>query len=68
MAVNPSLHLWRSVLIHGLHDAAQAQTPQDAAWIGSPDFVQVCILAEVNPEAVLRAYTVERFAGRRKVA
>lgn len=68
MAVNPDLHLWRAVLVSGLHDAAKAQTPQDAAWIGSPDFVQVCALAQVEPQAVLRAYAPDRFTGRRKVA
>lgn len=43
MAQNPDLHLWRAVLVLGLHDAA---TGADPAWIGSRDFVQVCYLAQ----------------------
>lgn len=65
MAVNPELHLWRAALVSGLHDAAKGDDP---GWIGSPDFEQVCALAQVNPEAVLRAYAPDRFTGRRKVA
>ena len=68
MAQNPDLHLWRAVLFAGLHDAAKAATSQDAAWIGSRDFVQVCHLAQVEPQAVLRAYRPERFARLPKVA
>jgi len=56
--VNPDLHLWRSVLIYGLHDAAKHG---DKRWIGSADFRTVCALAGVEPEAVLRAYAPERF-------
>ena len=68
MAQNPDLHLWRAVLVAGLHDAAKGATPQDAAWIGSTDFHMVCALAQVEPEAVLRAYSPERFARLPKVA
>ncbi|WP_147320219.1 hypothetical protein [Rhodobacteraceae bacterium W635] len=57
--------LWRSVLVLGLHDAAKGEEP---GWIGSADFEEVCGLAQVEPQAVLRAYASERFAGRRKVA
>ena len=65
MAVNPDLHLWRAVLVLGLHDAAKGDDP---GWIGSSDFVQVCHLAQVDPQAVLRAYRPERFQRLRKVA
>ena len=68
MAVNPDLHLWRAVLVAGLHDAAKGATPQDAAWIGSRDFVAVCHLAQVDPQAVLRAYRPERFQRLGKAA
>ena len=65
MAVNPDLHLWRSVLIMGLHDAAKGR---EADWIGSPDFAHVCHLAQVDPQAVLRAYRPERFERFRQAA
>ena len=68
MAVNPDLHLWRAVLVAGLHDAAKGATPQDAAWIGSRDFHMVCALAQVEPEAVLRAYCPARFERRPNIA
>jgi len=58
MAVNPDLILWRSVLLHGLHDEAKGR---DATWIGSADFHTVCALAGVEAEAVMRAYAPERF-------
>ena len=64
MAQNPELHLWRAVLAAGLHDAAKGDKPQDAAWLRSRDFVAVCALAQVEPEAVLRAYRPERFQKR----
>ena len=65
MAQNPDLHLWRAVLVAGLHDAAKGI---DAAWLRSRDFVQVCHLAQVEPQAVLRAYSPERFQRLGKVA
>ena len=65
MAVNPDLHLWRAVLVAGLHDAAKGI---DEAWIGSRDFHTVCALAQVEPQAVTRAYRPERFARLPKVA
>ena len=65
MAVNPDLALWRAVLFAGLMDAAKGI---DEAWLGSRDFVQVCHLAQVDPQAVLRAYRPERFQRLRKVA
>ena len=65
MAVNPDLHLWRAVLVAGLHDAAKGDDP---GWIGSRDFVQVCHLAQVEPQAVLRAYRPERFQRRPNIA
>ncbi|ATX66246.1 hypothetical protein [Roseinatronobacter bogoriensis] len=68
MAQNPELHLWRAVLVAGLDDAAKAKTPADAAWIRSRDFVLVCHLAQVDPQAVLERYTPERFAKMPKVA
>ena len=68
MAVNPDLALWRAVLVAGLHDAAKGAAPQDQAWIGSRDFVAVCDLAQVEPQAVLRAYRPDRFARMPKVA
>lgn len=61
MAQNPDLHLWRAVLVAGLDDAAKAKTPQDVAWLRSRDFVAVCHLAQVDPQAVLRSYAPERF-------
>lgn len=63
--MKPDLHLWRAVLVTGLHDAAKGEEP---GWIGSADFVQVCILAQLDPEAVLRAYSPERFTRVRMVA
>lgn len=62
MAVNPDLHLWRGVLRQGLEDAARGVDP---GWISSPDFVAVCHLAQVEPEAVLRAYRPGRFQVQR---
>ena len=66
--INPDLHLWRAVLAQALHDAARGATPQDAAWIGSTDFHTVCALAQVEPQAVLRAYRPGRFHRMPKVA
>jgi hypothetical protein len=63
MAVNPDLHLWRSVLHVGLTDAARGK---DADWLGSSDFEAVCNLAGVNAEAVMRCYSVERFGAPRR--
>ena len=63
--IDPDLHLWRSVLIMGLNDAAKGRK---AAWIGSADFAHVCYLAQVDPQAVLRAYRPERFERFRQVA
>lgn len=65
MAVNADLHLWRAVLVHGLHDVARGK---DDGWIGSTDFRTVCTLADVEAEAVLRAYVPERFERIGKVA
>ena len=65
MAVNPDLALWRAVLVAGLHDAAKGHDP---GWIGSSDFVAVCDLAQVEPEAVLRCYRPERFERRPNIA
>ena len=65
MAVNPDLALWRAVLVAGLHDATKGHDP---GWIGSRDFVAVCDLAQVEPQAVLRAYRPDRFARMPKVA
>ena len=65
MAQNPELHLWRTVLVLALRDAARAVTPQDARWPMTRDFVAVCYLAQVEPEAVRRAMArhPERFTG-----
>lgn len=68
MAVNPDLALWRAVLVAGLTDAAKGEKPQDAAWLRSRDFVAVCHLAQLEPEAVLQAYSPERFTRVRMVA
>ena len=65
MAVNPDLALWRAVLFAGLMDAAKGHDP---GWLGSRDFVAVCHLAQVEPEAVLRTYRPERFHRMPKVA
>lgn len=65
MALNPDLALWRAVLVVGLTDAARGA---DAGWLGSPDFVAVCHLAQVEPDAVLRAHRSERSARLPKVA
>lgn len=62
---NPDLHLWRAVLFMGLHDAAHGR---EVGWIGSRDFVAVCHLALVEPQAVLRRYHRTGFASRRRVA
>lgn len=63
--IDPNLHLWRAVLLLGLHDAAKGR---EAGWIGSRDFVKVCHLAQVDPQAVLRAYRPERFQRFRQAA
>ena len=68
MAVNADLHLWRAVLVLGLHDAAKGAPPQDAAWIGSTDFHMVCALAQVEPDAVLRSFAPGRFERRPTIA
>jgi len=60
--INSDLALWRSVVIYGLYDTAKGIDP---GWLGSADFRLVCNLAQVNPEAVIRAYCPERFTGRR---
>ena len=57
---NPELALWRAVLVAGLHDAARGKDP---AWLGSDDFAQVCDLAQLDPEAVLRCYSSARLNG-----
>jgi hypothetical protein len=56
--VNPELHLWRAVLVAGLTDAAKGAEPKDKAWLRSRDFVQVCNLAQVEPQTVLRAEVI----------
>ena len=61
----PDLHLWRAVLVMGLHDHAKGR---DTGWLGSRDFAQVCYLAGVDPQAVLRAYRPERFQRFRQAA
>ena len=63
--INPDLHLWRVVLVTGLRDAAKG-IQRD--WLGSPDFARVCYLAQVDPQAVLRAYRPERFERFRQAA
>lgn len=70
MAQDPNLHLWRAVLMAGLEDAARGADERDQAWLASRDFVAVCHLAQVDPDAVLRAYRPERFrkAGKARAA
>ena len=63
--INPDLHLWRAVLIYGLHDHAHGR---DQRWIGSRDFYNVCVLAGVDADAVLRSYRRDRFVRLGKVA
>lgn len=41
--------LWLAVLYQGLLDAAKGDSNY---WVGSDDFVEVCNLAEVNPDKV----------------
>jgi hypothetical protein len=53
--VLPDLDLWGAVLVVGLRDAMNGR---DEAWLGSPDFETVCILAQVDPQAVLRAVRI----------
>ena len=65
LMLNPEMHLWRAVLVAGLTDAARGV---DSAWIRSRDFVLVCHLAQVDPQAVLRSYQPDRFAKMPKVA
>jgi hypothetical protein len=54
----PDLALWRTVLGNGLHDATKGV---DVEWLGSDEFAEVCSLAEVEPDAVLRAFREQRF-------
>lgn len=49
MAINPHLHLWRTVLALALRD------PDAARWLASDDAATVCSLAEVERDAVVRA-------------
>lgn len=63
--INPDLHLWRAVLVVGLHDAAKGIEPD---WPGSPDFVTVCHLAKVDPQAVLTAYQPAKLMRRPTIA
>ena len=63
--INADLHLWRAVLVYGLHDHAHGR---DQRWIGSKDFYTVCALAQVEPQAVLRSYRRERSVRLGKVA
>ena len=65
MAVNADLHLWRAVLVLGLHDAAHGR---DAGWLASRDFATVCALAQVEPDAVLRCFAPGRFERRPTIA
>lgn len=44
--------LWLFVVVQALEDIAHGR---DREWLGSPDFVLVCDLAEISPEAVLLA-------------
>lgn len=53
---NPELFLWRTVLVAGLQDDARGA---DTKWLGSRDFAHVCYLADLDPDAVLRAYRPE---------
>ena len=63
MAQSAELHLWRAVLALGLRDATAGG--RAAFWIKSRDFVAVCHLAQVEPEAVRRSLArhPERFTG-----
>jgi len=63
--INPGLHLWRAVLVAGLHDAAKG-IQRD--WLGSPDFVIVCYLAQIDPQAVLTAYRPAKLMRRPTIA
>ena len=63
--IDSHAHLWRAVLIYGLHDHAHGR---DKRWIGSRDFYNVCALAGVDADAVLRSYRRERFVRLGKVA
>jgi hypothetical protein len=50
MAVNPDLVLWRTVLAVALREDDAAE------WIITKDAAMVCALAQVEHEAVMRAY------------
>lgn len=65
MAINPETELWRTVLLQGLRDAARPVTPADARWPRTRDFVEVCHMAGLDPDAVRRAIAdhPERFSG-----
>ena len=64
MAQNPELALWRAVLIAGLQD--DARRGEDAGdWVGSDDFAQVCHLAGLDPDGVVRSYRPETHQIRR---
>lgn len=52
MADIPERALWRTVLSLALADADKGQNPN---WVGSFDFEVICALADVEPEALLRA-------------
>jgi hypothetical protein len=62
---DPCLHLWRAVLLAGLHDAGSGV---ETGWIGSRDFRTVCALAGLEPDAVLRNFAPQRFNRLRKAA
>lgn len=50
----PTLVLWRSVLLAGLDDARRSAAGEE--WIWSRDFELVCMFARVDPGAVRCAF------------
>lgn len=55
--MSDELALWRTVLLHGLKDAAQGR---EAEWLGSRDFRHVCHLADMDPGQVLATFSPGR--------
>jgi hypothetical protein len=52
----PTRALWRTVLILALADAAKGK---DAGWVNTTDFRLVCALADLDAEAVRRAFEAD---------
>ena len=58
MADDCARSLWVAVLAHGLADVAAGK---DVAWLSSPGFERVCVMAGFDPDEVREQFDAERF-------